>query len=232
MSWRRNETFQSKHLVQDEDSSVHQPGNDHATHEHWKPVDYFNQYIGDDVYKMLADATNQTDILLHGNSLKTSSDEIRKFIGINILMGSLRYPRIRMYWKKSTGGAAIKKVMSRDRFLKLQSNLKVVVDINVSDEVKEGDKLWKVRPLLKKINDVCLTRPRPQHCCIDEQTIPFTGRVSVRQYVCWEPYPTGLKNFVLASPSGEVLDFEIFQGKNFFPDAENYKISVGGLAVL
>ena len=64
--------------------------------------------------------------------------------------------------------------------------------------------------------------------------IPFTGRVAFRQYDDGKQNPTGLKNFVLAaSPTGEVLDFEIFQVKvSLTPDARTPKLSVGGLAVL
>ena len=97
MLWKRNETFLPQQPVPEQNGSVQQSANDHEAHKSWKPVDYFNQYINDDVYEMLTDATNQTAVLQNGHSLKTSPDEIKKFIRINIVMGSLRYPRIRMY---------------------------------------------------------------------------------------------------------------------------------------
>lgn len=95
--------------------------------------------------------------------------------------------------------------MKRDRFFKLWSHIKVVVDDDVPEHTKQEDKLWKVRPLLDRIRQTCISRPRPSHCCVDEQMIPFTGRVAVRQYVRGKPNPTGLKNFVLASPSEKML---------------------------
>ncbi|ROL42987.1 Chimeric ERCC6-PGBD3 protein [Anabarilius grahami] len=120
--------------------------------------------------------------------------------------------QIRMFWSNALQIPTISNTMSRDRFFKLRSHLKVVIDYDVSEDKRETDKFWKVRPFMDRILTGCRLQVRPECVSIDEQMIPLTGACPFRQYVPLKPNPVGMKNFVLASVDGLVLDFEVYQG--------------------
>ncbi|XP_039298104.1 piggyBac transposable element-derived protein 1-like [Nilaparvata lugens] len=158
--------------------------------------------------------TNLRYVQEKGRNLNVTFEEMKIFFGINLLMSVLRYPRLRMYWQKFTQVSTVTSKMSRDRFTQIRTNLKIVNDLDVSQDQRKADRLWKVRPFLTAIRDGCLKMIRPVRVCIDEQMIPFTGTVTnLKQFLRGKPNPEGMKNFVLATPGGLVLDFCVYQGK-------------------
>lgn len=177
------------------------------------PIEYLEEYLPESVYEIMAACTNQRGVSI-GKSFNVKKDEIKKFIGLNLYMSVSSMPWLRLHWHRRYGNPIVAATMTRDRFFVIRSNMKVVDDNSVSDDVRRNDRLWKVRPLLDYILRRCLILQRPDTVCIDEQMIPFTGTSDLKQYVPNKPNPEGLKNWVLATPQGLVLDFEVSQGKD------------------
>ncbi|KAJ8953425.1 hypothetical protein NQ318_023543, partial [Aromia moschata] len=153
------------------------------------PSDYFSKYMDDNMFQTICDSTNVKYMLLHEKPLNLTLTETKHFFGISILMSLLKYPRVRMYWAKTTRVYSIASVMTRDRYFKIRNHLKIVVDNDISEHLRKSDKLWKVRPLLKKIRETCLSLPRENVVAVDEQMIPFTGICGIKQFVRGKPNP-------------------------------------------
>ncbi|KAJ2938067.1 hypothetical protein O0L34_g19390 [Tuta absoluta] len=203
------------------------------------PQEYLTKYIPTDTYELIAFHSNQTYLAKTGNSLNTSTKEIRLFFGITAMMSYLRFPRIRMYWEKKTRIAAIADIMVRDRYFKLRAALKIVNDSEVPAAEKQKTKFWKVQPLLSSVRNGCLLNTPTTDVSIDEQMIPFWGKHAARQMVRGKPNPVGLKNFVLTCYNGLPLDFFLYEGKgdsilddNDITDEDIKKLDIGGKVVL
>ncbi|CAG4951870.1 unnamed protein product [Parnassius apollo] len=177
-----------------------------------EPIEYFLRYIPEVMFEIISNYSNQTYLLKKGQNLNTTKEEIKLFFGISIAMSYLGLPRIRMYWANRTRVAMIADHMTRDRYFKIRTNLKLVNDLEV-DEASKQNKFWKVNPLIKTVRKACLETSRSQHISVDEQMIPFWGQVSMRQFIRGKPNPCGLKNFVCTTPDGVLLYFFMYEGK-------------------
>lgn len=92
-----------------------------------------------------------------------------------------------MFWARETRVPIICDNISRNRYFLLRSRLKFVEDQNVSKEARMLDRFWKVRPLLDMVQHGCHKNRRTKSVSIDEQMIPFHGKVLMRQYVRRKP---------------------------------------------
>ena len=202
-----------------------------ARHE-WTPKDYVSMYLDDSDFTNICNCTNIRYFSEKQKNLNLTVDETKTFFGISVLMSCLKYPQIKMYWAKMTKVLSISSAMTRDRYFQIRSNLKVVIDNEISEEQKKADRLFKVRPLIDRILKGCHALPRYPDVAIDEQMIPFSGVCTMKQFVRGKPNPEGLKNFVCATPKGLVLDFDIYQGKNTFLGNKRQNLGVGPSAVV
>ncbi|KAK8781011.1 hypothetical protein V5799_017648 [Amblyomma americanum] len=195
----------------------------------FSPLDYYKQYVKDDMLVEMAEKTNQRIHKDRGIAAKISAQEVKQFLGCSMLMGVIGYPRIRFFWKKGMAVSAIADTMPRDRFFQIRSNLCCQTEDDVTDKDKKLQRLWKVAPFVEMVRQGCLSLERPNCFCVDEQIIPFSGRCPVKQYVPNKPHPVGLKNFVLAGKDGLIYDFRTYKGKDTFPDLS---LGVSGNSVL
>ncbi|GBP12331.1 PiggyBac transposable element-derived protein 3 [Eumeta japonica] len=185
----------------------------------------FFEYFDLDFWKSVAEQTNLYSAQVRNlKSVSTDYIEMIRFTGLQILMGSLKYPQGRLYWSNDLCVPLIRNTMTRDRFFELRNHLHFVDNSARRDNT---DKLWKIRPIITKVQEKCYTLPRSKHLSIDEQMIPFSGRCEYRQYVPSKPNPLGLKNFVLAARDGVVLDFEIYVGSNTLPPQDMADLGLG-----
>lgn len=176
------------------------------------PLEYF--------FEKMATYTNIYAMQNNINFRATSASEMKICFALHIMIGCLnKFPRIRMYWEKSLHIYAFTENMSRDRFFQLRTNHHVN---NVEKPPGTTDELYKVRPLIESVRR-CRELPVERQLSVDEQMIPFTGTLGIKQYIKGKPSPWGIKVFVLCGISGQAYDFLFYQGKTTEMSAENIK---------
>ncbi|PNF34042.1 hypothetical protein B7P43_G03481 [Cryptotermes secundus] len=176
------------------------------------PSTYFSKYIPDDLFCTMADMTN-IYALQSGeisNFKQTTPAELKTLFGLHIIMGTLKFPRVRMFWDTTLKMQLFLDSMSRDRFFQVRTNLHLVNNMDIPADNK--DRFYKVWPIYTALRNRCLELPAEEELAVDEAMIPFTGRLSVKQYVKGKPTPWGIKMYMLCGKSGQAYDFILYQG--------------------
>lgn len=117
------------------------------------PIDYFNKYFLNDFYEQIAYNTLLYTVQKGIHFSPTNAQEIKCFIAIHIIMGTLKFPRVRMYWEEAYRINTVANNMTRDRFFQLRSNFHIIDNASIPPNNK--DKFIKVRPLYNLIKKQC-----------------------------------------------------------------------------
>ena len=89
-----------------------------------KPVDYFFKFIDEDILDKIHYESNLKSVQKN-KPAHITKDEIKVFLGVNMLMGYHSLPSIQHYWSSNAdlGVVPIQNAMSRDRYQAILSNL-------------------------------------------------------------------------------------------------------------
>ena len=193
-------------------------------------IELHSRFFTDEVWDLLVVETNcyaagrkehniHTLTLNHRPWTDVTRDEMKAFIGVQILMGIIRLPRLELYWTTTHPflETNIRNIFTKNRFLDILGNLHLN---DSSKQAKVGepgyDPLFKVRKFL----DVLCPRFEYEYnvheeVSIDEAMIPFKGRLGFKQYMKDKPTKWGIKAFVFADAhNGYVKRFQIYTGKS------------------
>ena len=202
------------------------PGFNAINDPHDSPIELFKLFLTDDIISVLVMETNRyADQFLNGpNStpdirrlyrqyIPTNNAEMNKFLGIVLLMGYVRKPKISDYWETDPVAEVpfIRKVLSRTRFQHLMKFLHC--DSNGPTFV--GDRLYKFRHIQEMLLQQFMTVYTPkQQICIDEEIMLWRGRLAFRTYLPGKRNKYGVKLYVLCEPSGYVYNFVVYSGRH------------------
>lgn len=190
-----------------------------------KAVEYFGLLFPTSIWKSLVDETNRYAQQKGKQFEPTAEAEMNAFIGMCMAMNIHNLPHINSYWSGHwvLSVPQFAQVFTKNRFWFLRSNLHLV-DNNkgLPRDDPNHDKLFKIRPLLEKLNDTFGEGYEPhQEISVDESMVRFKGRSSMKQYMPMKPIKRGFKIWCAScSCCGYLLKFQMYTGKELSQSAE------------
>ncbi|XP_037397374.1 piggyBac transposable element-derived protein 2-like [Pygocentrus nattereri] len=158
------------------------------------PIGFFMHLFTQDMINDIVHNTNLYSVQKGKEKLALTSEEFKTFLGINMVMSYVRYPRSRMYWSSETGLRLelIADAMPVNRFEQILSYMHFVDNYSLGP--KNADRFVKIRPVLDALKETFQSALDPEEFqSVDEMMIPYKGRLSIKQYVPKKPKPWGIK---------------------------------------
>ena len=152
-----------------------------------------------------------------GRTYKLKDEEMKAFIGLNLLMTYHRLPALHLYWSTHSefNIPFLANCMTRDQFMKIRRNMHFN---SKEEELLRTDlhrnKACKVCSLLNRMNHAFSKPMIPEeYQSIDKRMIKFKGPNIMKQYLKQKSIKWGLKMWVRAgSMSGYVHEVDPYAG--------------------
>lgn len=178
------------------------------------PLTYFHLYFSKDLIEDIVDQTNFYSVQETGKSILLTEDKFGDFLAIHIIMGIVEMPAYLDYWSHKFKYAKVAEIMPLKRYQQIRRYLHFA-----NNNMDDGDRYYKVRPLLEKIRLNCLKyQGMDSRFSIDEMMIAYKGSKAGKrkQYMKDKPNKWGFKNYVRAGVSGIIYDFIMYGGEDTF----------------
>lgn len=180
--------------------------------ENLAPVDLFKMFFSEEYVQNICDETNKYAIFKGNHNFSVSTKEMYIYLGILILSGYCKLPARRMYWetKSDTFNSLVSNSISRDRFETIHRFL----HFNDNTKIDASNKLYKIQPLLDRINEVsqALALPLGENFSLDEAMEPYYGHHHMKQFIKGKPIRYGFKFWCLSTSEGYLLKFDPYCG--------------------
>lgn len=186
------------------------------------PIEVFNNLFDDDLVSKICSWVNKRAETVRGNPLPrysnlnkwepVTTDELKKFLGLCILMGNLNFPSIQHFWSTSPlyEHPIFSRTMARNRF---QSILQCLCFYDV-DIDSTNNRLHKIDNVLNHLlNNFTKVYSPGKNLSLDEAMILWRGRLSFRQYIKNKKNKYGIKLYELCTADGFILNILIYTGK-------------------
>jgi len=143
------------------------------------PLDFLLKLWPESLLDLIVQETNRYGIHHSSNWVDVNREEVMTFLGIVILMGIKRLPRIRDYWSTSLNfccdSSPLTTFMSRGRFWQIWSNVHVVDNGTLS--ARKG-LTRKFQPVLDMLSQTFFANYSPgQELAVDEAMVKYKGHI-------------------------------------------------------
>ncbi|XP_055914246.1 piggyBac transposable element-derived protein 3-like [Eupeodes corollae] len=179
------------------------------------PYQFFSYFFTDEVVDHIRDQTNIYSVQKDPNKpINIEAIDVRQFVGVVLYTSVVRILNVRNYWSDKMGITIIKETMPLKKFERLRQTFHFNDNSKMLPYTQPGsDRLYKVRPLIEKLNKRFSTVVLERYLAVDEQMCSTKARSILKQYMPAKPHKWGFKLFILCGVSGFGYNFEIYSGQ-------------------